>query len=409
MTKTAAEAPGASESIGVLFIHTATSGSLGADVWVHASIMRDLDQTTHSVHVACVPGAAGAPTPTYAAVSSIPGVSVVRVHGGPRRPRDRSFGSVLRLLSEAVRGVVDLLRLFVYIHRHRINIVHTSDRPRDAVAAVLLGRCTRARSVVHAHVLYGEWMSRPLRWAVHRADARVAVSEFVRHGLLRAGSADDRTHVVLNAIDPASWRPGTGRSERRAEFAISESAPVVLTVSRLFPEKGTKSLIEAVARLRDEFPDIRLIVVGQDPAPGQPFARELITRVEQLGLEDNVVFTGRRSDIAELMAAADVFAMPSFEEPFGLVFLEAMATELPVVALDNGGTVEVVGHDVEGLLSPPGDIDVLVRHIDQLLRDPERRRRMGRAGRARVFREFTTARMASDVATVYRLILSSPR
>jgi glycosyltransferase involved in cell wall biosynthesis len=106
------------------------------------------------------------------------------------------------------------------------------------------------------------------------------------------------------------------------------------------------------------------------------------------------------------MAAADIYAMPSFGEPFGLVFLEAMAMQLPVVALNSGGAAEVVEHGTTGLLSDPGDIGALSKHLLALIGDPGRRELMGINGRRRVEEHFTTARMASDTALVYEQLTS---
>ena len=106
------------------------------------------------------------------------------------------------------------------------------------------------------------------------------------------------------------------------------------------------------------------------------------------------------------MAAADIYAMPSLGEPFGLVFLEAMAMELPVVALESGGAPEVVEQSTTGLLSRPGDRAGLVDNLLSLLGDPSRRRRMGINGRERVQEHFTTSRMAKDTALVYEQLKS---
>jgi glycosyltransferase involved in cell wall biosynthesis len=121
----------------------------------------------------------------------------------------------------------------------------------------------------------------------------------------------------------------------------------------------------------------------------------------------NVIFTGGRRDVARVMAACDVFTLPSFEEPFGLVFLEAMAMARPVVAIDNGGAPEVVEHGRSGLLAPPWDIQALASNITALLRDPELRARLGNYGRSRVLDYFTAERMARDAAQAYEAVLSS--
>jgi glycosyltransferase involved in cell wall biosynthesis len=136
------------------------------------------------------------------------------------------------------------------------------------------------------------------------------------------------------------------------------------------------------------------------------FRRFLERQAEELGVAENVIFLGHRSDVARLMAAADIFTMPSLEEPFGLVFLEAMAMKLPVVALSSGGTPEVVVHGTTGLLSGPGDSVRLGEHLAALIRDPALRRRMGTAGRQRVELYFTTTRMAADSAMVYERLVS---
>src|SRR4029078_5171035 len=112
----------------------------------------------------------------------------------------------------------------------------------------------------------------------------------------------------------------------------------------------------------------------------------------ELDIEDNVVFTGQRSDIAGLLAACDVLALPSFYEPFGLVFAEAMAMKRPVVALTNGGTPEVVEHGKCGLLSPPGDVEALAANLLKLLGDPALRIQFGEYGRSRVEQHFTPQR-----------------
>ena len=156
-------------------------------------------------------------------------------------------------------------------------------------------------------------------------------------------------------------------------------APLLITICRLFPEKGPAAIIEAVARLRDELPAIQLLIIGAD-VPGCNYSEDLRRLAADLGVSDNVRLLGRRDDIEELLAAADVFVMPSHDEPFGLVFCEAMAMGKPVVALDDGGTVEIVEHGRTGLLSAYGDLDALTANLRALLLDPARRAEMG-AGR----------------------------
>ena len=124
-------------------------------------------------------------------------------------------------------------------------------------------------------------------------------------------------------------------------------------------------------------------------------------------MAESVVFTGERSDIPQIMAACDVFSMPSIEEPFGLVYLEAMATQRPVVGVNDGGTPEVVEHGLSGLLAPTRDVEALAANIVTLLEDRGLRVRMGAHGRARVLDHFNARRMARDAGAAYDAILDA--
>jgi glycosyltransferase involved in cell wall biosynthesis len=383
---------------GLLFVHTPTKPPLGADTWVHAKIIEHLDRSHHNVHAACAPGTRGAPSPTMRCLSQIPDLDVRAVHLGTEIA-GTGFSGKLKALAELPRVLASLVGLARFIRREGVEIIHTSDRPRDAFACVVLARLTRTTCVVHAHVGYGDWMSPILKWSLKRADALIAVSQFVADTLISSGHCPSRIRVVLNAIEPSEWSPGEGREDARAELGLPEQAPVIVTVCRLFPSKGAGELIRCVPSLRGEFPEVRLVVVGGEMTLG--FRSELEQLAHSLGVADNVKFTGLRDDVARMMAAADVFAMPSLGEPFGLVYIEAMAMKLPVVALDSGGAPEVVEHGVTGLLAAPGDRDALLAHLLELLRDPKLRHSMGERGRQTVELRFRCERMATDTASVY--------
>lgn len=400
-----ANAKAAGEKMRVLYVHTATLAPLGADTWVHAQIIRHLDRSSHELHVACRRTVHGAPTPTYAAIRDVPDVHLVPVDFGVELSGRSMVQKVWGLLA-TLPALLGIARLVLLVRRRKIRIIHTSDRPRDAFAAVLIGRLTGATSVVHVHVGYNPlWMGRMLRWSIGHADTLIAVSAFVGRTLEDGGNARERIHVVLNAIDVDAWQPGEGGAEVRSELSLDATTPVVTTVCRLFPEKGPAELIRAVAAASIDLPDLTLLIVG---VPNQPdYGDELRALARALGVDGRVRFLGRRADVAALMDAADVFAMPSHEEPFGLVFVEAMAMRRPVVALADGGTVEVVEDGKSGLLSVWGDVDQLTANLMTLLQDPGRRASMGEYGRRCAEQRFTVQHMAARVAETYRLIAFS--
>jgi glycosyltransferase involved in cell wall biosynthesis len=247
-------------------------------------------------------------------------------------------------------------------------------------------------------------MSPLLKWSLKRSDALVAISEYVKESLVESGHDHRRIHVVHNGIDLEHWSPALSGRDIRREFGVPANGLVVLTVCRLFPAKGPGDLIRVLPAIRAVHREVRLLIVGQEMHPG--YLNELVVLAESLGVEANVAFAGRRNDVPAFMAAADVFAMPSVGEPFGLVFLEAMAMMVPVVALRSGGAPEVLEHGVTGLLSEPGDVDALREHLLALLDSPSRRSAMGSRGRERVEIDFTSVKMSRNVEAVYGSLVS---
>jgi len=383
----------------VLFINSALVG--GADTWIHFLLLRNLPRDRFELYAA---GQPGVPAPAFDELRAIPDVTLRPTDFGPSLWRQSRFSKLVRSL-RLLPAAGSLLGLAAYIRRHRIKILHSTDRPRDAIACVVLAALTGAKSVIHVHVNYGDWMGRGVRWAFARADAIVGVSRHTARSFVEAGYAPDRVHAILNAIEPKSWDPTLDPAPGRASLGVPSGAPLIVSVSRLFRWKGHGELLRALALAKREFPDVRLAIVGADYPADSGTTPALKAQARELGISENVVFTGQRSDIPSLLAACDIFALPSFEEPFGLVFAEAMAMKRPVVALASGGTLEVVEHGKTGLLSEPGDIETLAGNIIQLLRDPALRARFGEQGRARVEAHFAPQRMARDAAELYRRLL----
>lgn len=381
---------------GILFISSAEHP--GADTFVHMLLMRSLDRSRFALHVAGPLGESAG----YSALQTIPDVHLRAVNFGP----SMSFGSkaekLLRLPSVGAMFLA-LAGLARYVRRHNIRIVHSTDRPRDALACALVGKLSGAKSIVHAHLMCGDWMSKSLRKSMARADGLMAISQFVGQSLVDCGYAREKTHVVLNAIDFPRWDDRLDPNIVRREYGIGPTTPVLVSAARLFRGKGQDEVIRALPTVRTEFPNVRVLIVGRDDLQAQKvsFTAELRALASELGVSEHVIFTGQRSDMPAVMAAGDIFALPSDGEPFGLVFAEALAMKRPVVALANGGTLEIVEHEKSGLLSPPRDVQALAANICRLLRDPALRARMGDYGRRVVEARFTAQRMAADAGRVY--------
>ncbi len=381
----------------------------GADSMIHALCMRYLDRRRVQVYAACDRGSSPGRSAAFRALESIPDLAVRPVNFGPTVDGVPKLEVARGALVGGIPCAVSLLRLGRHVARERIDIVHCTEKPRDAFYGLLLARAAGARCVIHLHVKAENWISPLTRWAMKRADALVGVSAFVCRSIVELGYDAAKTHAVLNSLDLRGWDPSLDGSEVRRELGIAPDAVVLAIVARLFRWKGHGELLAALARAPEHRSGIKLLIVGEDDPRGAigrgPYSEELRALVRELDLRDQVIFAGFRSDIPRILAASDVFALPSFEEPFGVAYAEAMAMKKPVIALDSGGTPEVVEHGVTGLLSPPWDVERLAGNVATLVRDPQERRRMGDNGRRRVETEFTPPRMVHDLERVYRHVL----
>jgi glycosyltransferase involved in cell wall biosynthesis len=321
-------------------------------------------------------------------------------------PSDGSFAARAREESFAVHyadvgrtyrldGVVRLARL---LRRERVDVLHTHTLAAANALARIAGRFAHVPVVSHLHIAnHFRPATRALLAGLDNTTARfaaalVAVSEDTRRAY-EAQGYPRRIRVVYNGVTAAP----VDTNGLREELSIPADAPLVAEVGRLCDVKGQRELIDAVAQL----PEARVVLVGADLEQGGAYERALRQRAEELGVADRVVFAGYRDDAARVVAAADVFALPSWTEGLPLVVLEAMALGRPVVATPVGGTPELVADGETGLLVPPRDVEALAAALKRVLDDEGLRRRLGEAGRRRVAERFSADAMTRGVFAVY--------
>jgi alpha-maltose-1-phosphate synthase len=249
------------------------------------------------------------------------------------------------------------------------------------------------------------------RTAIEGADAVIAVSHGVRQDVLDCYPTvkADRIHVIHNGIDPEIYRPQPS-PETLTRFGIDPNRPFVLFNGRITRQKGLTLLLAAALKLDRQH---QVVIVASSPDTPE-IAAEVAALAGRVSAErGNVVWIDHfieREDLIHLHSHAAVFVCPSIYEPFGLVILEAMACETPVVASRVGGIPEIVVEGETGYLVDfdPADLDgfttVLANRLDKLLRDPTLAARMGKAGRQRVLRHFGWPAIASKTVQLYETL-----
>lgn len=234
----------------------------------------------------------------------------------------------------------------------------------------------------------------------------IAVSQHTAdHMISEEQAPPEKLHVVLNGIDFARVRLSENyeRSKVRREF-VDDTMPLLLIAARLHPEKGYEYLFQAMTQLKQRFNGkIRLLVAGAGP-----FLSRYQEMVRSLQCEDVVTFLGFRRDLPDLMAAADLFVLPSVAEAFGLVLAEAIYLGTPVVSTKVGGIPEIVEDGVDGVLVPPANDHALAEAITDLLNDSTRREQMSGIGRDKVIAKFRFEEMVQSYESVYEQLIATP-
>jgi glycosyltransferase involved in cell wall biosynthesis len=298
-------------------------------------------------------------------------------------------------------------------------------RRLDAALAIRKLIRTRRAEVVHAnepHALSSAWLARAhrsvpliasrrielplssdfLSMARYRATRRVvAVSNFVRESVIQSGLPADLVEVIYVGVEIPAMISQADHERARNRFAIRQENLCLGNVAALVPEKGHVLLLQAIAALRAQFPQIVLLLAGEGPERAN-----LQALVRELRLEELVKFPGFVPDIESVYAATDVFVFPSHSEPLACAMLSAMAHGLPVVAFARGGNPEAVEDGKNGLLVKDLDASALAAAIARLLSNPAEARRLGDAARETVMARFSANRMVEETLRLYESVVT---
>jgi glycosyltransferase involved in cell wall biosynthesis len=338
---------------------------------------------------------------------------VLLPYPGPFQQMLREAGFEHRVVDMRKRfSVGSVLRIVKAIRRYRVRIVHT-----HGFRANFHGRLscliTRAGHVCTVHVSLLDYrdtspllrhlyilIERGLSWM---SQAYVCVSETMAEDMVKMGIRPEKVVVIKNGVDLARFHPRKGGEEMRRELGIRPGDRVVGTVGRLVREKGQIHLIEALGYLKDEWKNLKCMFIGEGPE-----AEFLRQKASELKVQDMCLFVGMRRDVEAIYPILDAFVLPSAREPFGLVLLEAMASEVPVIATSSGGPKEFIQSGVNGLLFPPEDGKALASRVSFLLSHRDESRSMALAGKKTAEERFPVKETVRRTEQVYLSLLGIP-
>jgi glycosyltransferase involved in cell wall biosynthesis len=355
---------------------------------------------------------------------------------GPVRRQIEALGVPVEILPQRKYSVV-LLPLFIadmvriwkalaaVVRKYDVDVVQTHLLTILDYLALALRYTTPVRAVywtfhsfqfelARAQVPHLRWLYGPkraahrllYRWAANLVDAFIAISEQVGQALVDViGPIGHKVAMIPNGVDTERYglANAAGHVDRgrvagavRAELGLDDETRLIAMVGTLKEVKGHCYMIRAMTELAPRFPDLHLLLVGDGE-----LRASLEAQVADATLSHRIHFMGSRSDVPDLLAASDLFVLPSLWEGLSMALLEAMATGLPIVASEVSGTVQAIVPGEHGLLIPPGEPRAIVDAISALLSDPDRAHKMGAAARARVNAEFSARKQAQDHLELY--------
>jgi glycosyltransferase involved in cell wall biosynthesis len=311
-----------------------------------------------------------------------------------------------------------MLALHHWLRRQRSNydLVYVSMLKHDAFAALAAARGAPVVLRAEGAGATGDvaWQRQGtagslIRRRCRTAAALVAPSQRIEEELVAAGYPAPRVHRIANGVRIPPPIDAQRRKIARDALSLAHTAlyvppgsPLAVYTGRLHPGKGLEDLLVAWAKVLASWPDGRLWLVGDGPLRGS-----LAAQINRLGLSGRVVLAGTFQQVDELLAAADLFVLPSYEEGMSLALLEAMAAGLPIVASDIPGNRELVEHERHGLLAPPGRIEPLADAMLRIIDNPAAAEPLAQAARQRAIARFSLDQCVDEHLQLFCQLLSS--
>lgn len=293
----------------------------------------------------------------------------------------------------------DAWRLLQFFKREQPDIIHANSRVSMLLAGVskIIAMVTNQHLdsifIAHVHDLDPLPVS---KWKlIHQFDYYIAISEQVRQFLLHGKVDASRICLIYNGVDLEQYH------------SESPSNPDILFIGQVYPRKGLDLLIRALSIVQKKVNDVRLHIIGRDPTQEQRYRKEYEELSTELGVSDSVEFLGfiSTNEVIDYLASCSLLCVPSREEPFGLVAIEAMAASKPVVATNLGGLQEIVANGETGALVESENIEQLSDAMIRILTDPDLQKSMGEKGRKRVEDKFSIDVQVERVNELYRSVI----
>jgi len=306
-------------------------------------------------------------------------------------------GLLVEHISSGIAGLISLLKI---IRKEKIDVVHAHSG-KDFGLAIMAAKLSRKVKVVLTRHMAIPMKNNLFKSFLNKkVDKFIAVSQATLESLINYNKIEKEKIILIhNGIDLNKYSSTYKQNILKEEYKISAEIKLIGCVGRLDKAKGQQELIKAIPMIIKKLPYVRFILIGDDCADGEKARLEDL--IKKLELEPFVIFAGFRNDIAQVMHDLDIFILPSQQEAFPLVILEAMAQKKPVIATQVGGVGEIIKNKENGMLIEAKNTIAISKAIIYLLENKDEAQRMGQDGYQLVSKNFNLEQMVKKIETVY--------
>lgn len=283
----------------------------------------------------------------------------------------------------------------------RIELVHANEA-HAVTSAWLAGAHRQVPVVISRRVGYPLGRSRFSRRRYEAAAKIVAISKWSAERTIESGAPQEKVTVVHEGVELPPAQREEARIAARTHWSLPLNAPVMGCAGVLSEDKGQEWLIRAMAMVRADYPECRLLLAGDGPD-----RERLDLLAQELGVTENVVFAGFVKEMTRFYEAVDIFVLPSLFEALSNALMSAMAHGVPSIAFDGSGPAEIIEDGVSGLTVPARNAEGLAQAMRKMLVDRDYAKRIGRGGRQRIEDAFSADRMVHNMISVYREALGT--
>jgi glycosyltransferase involved in cell wall biosynthesis len=315
----------------------------------------------------------------------------------------------LKKLANLYRGLYAQARLYAnYLREQKIDLVDLNNSVTRNHAWMLAARQAGVPCITHEMGINQSY-SAIARYFGKRLARIISVSEAVRQAMRDHGVDYPNIQVIHNGIDLTRYQIKETPAQLRAKHNIPDGVPVIGVVGNIREWKGQETLVRATAILKQKFPELRCLLVGDCGKADQEYGERIDRLCQELDIQRQVIRTGFQRNAIDYMELMDVVTHTSIHpEPFGIVMLEAMSRSKPLVSTTIGGPAEVVVNGESGLLVDPGKPADLALAVERFLSDPEFARRTGERGYERMASHFTIQQNVDKIMAVFAEVLRLP-